>query len=195
MKNKYLNKYFSHGFYFNFWTVTNFIRQFYILFSTSNKIKKMIDGKKVIFIGWISGSFLLIRKKDFDFLGGWAQDYWMYVEDRDFCKKAAENDLKSCVIYDWYYNHKHGGASRKNDKIKLITKAELISSKHIFIEKYLKGIEKEMSHILLIVISFFELVLLFPFSKFHRLLLLKLLKYWKKSIRTKSWKSLYRENL
>ena len=191
MKNNFLNKPFPHGLYFNFWTVSNTIRQFYILFSKSKMRKKTIDGKKVIFLGWISGSFVLIRKKDFDSIGGWDEDYWMYGEDMDFCKRASEHNIQTCVLYDWFYYHAHGGSSRRNKDIELITKAELISSKHIYIEKHLKGIEKKMTHYLLISTKFIELIFSAPFSKFYRVLLFNLLKYWKKSIKTKKWKSLY----
>jgi len=193
VKNNFLNQSFSHGFYFNFWTVSNFIRQFYIFFSRGNKKQQIINGKKVFFTGWVSGAFLLIRKKDFTRVGGWDEDYWMYAEDMDFCKRALDYNLRSCVIHDLHYHHTHGGSSRKNEKIKLITKAELTSSKHIFIEKHLQGIEKRTSHVLLIFTSFIELALLFPFSGFHRSLLFKLIKYWRKSISAKTWKSLYRE--
>ena len=192
-KNAYLNKSFSHGFYFNFWTVTNFIRQFYILLNKSNREIKKIDGKKVIMIGWVSGSFLLIRKKDFKSIGGWDEDFWMYAEDMDICKRAYEKGMIPCVIYDWDYYHMHGGSSRKNKKIKLITKSELICSKHIFIDKHVKGIEKKLSHFLLIFVTTFGLIFLFPFSSFHRSLLLRLIKYWIESLKSNSWKSLYRQ--
>ena len=41
-------------------------------------------------IGWVSGSFLLIRKNDFKSIGGWDEDFWMYAEDMDICKRAYE---------------------------------------------------------------------------------------------------------
>ena len=88
----------------------------------------------------------------------------------------------------------HGGSSRKNDEIKLITKSELIVSKHIFIDKHLKGLENKMSHFLLIIVTSLNLIFLFPFSNFHRSMFIRLLRYWKKSIKNDQWKSLFREN-
>ena len=144
-------------------------------------------------IGWVSGSFLLIRKNDFKSIGGWDEDFWMYAEDMDICKRAYEKGMFPCVIYDWDYYHMHGGSSRKNKKIKLITKSELICSKHIFIDKHVKGIEKKLSHFLLIFVTTFGLIFLFPFSSFHRSLLLRLINYWSESLKSNSWNSLYRQ--
>ena len=193
-KNAYLNKSFSHGYYFNFWTVTNFIRQFYLLFKRNKRKIKTVDGFKIIMVGWVSGSFLLLKKKDFDTIGGWDERFWMYSEDMDFGKRAFESNVFPCVIYDMDYYHMHGGSSRKNDEIKLITKSELIVSKHIFIDKHLKGLEGRMSHFLLIIVTSLNLIFLFPFSSFHRSLFIRLLRYWKKSIKNDQWKSLFREN-
>ena len=192
-KNAYLNKSFSHGFYFNFWTVTNFIRQFYLLYNRNKRKIKILDGFKVIMVGWVSGSFLLIKKKNFEIIGGWDERFWMYSEDMDFGKRAFENKIYPCVIYDLDYYHMHGGSSRKNNKIKLITKSELIVSKHIFIDKHLYGFEKKMSHYLLILVTTLNLIPLFPFSSFHRSLFFRLFRYWRKSIKKNEWKSLFRD--
>ena len=35
----------------------------------------------VAYPDWIAGSFVLLRKKDFDSIGYWDERYWMYLED------------------------------------------------------------------------------------------------------------------
>jgi O-antigen biosynthesis protein len=47
---------------------------------------------------WISGAFFLVRKDIFTKLGGFDEDYFMYIEDVDFCFRAKQ------AGYKVYYN-------------------------------------------------------------------------------------------
>jgi N-acetylglucosaminyl-diphospho-decaprenol L-rhamnosyltransferase len=41
-------------------------------------------------VGAISGAFFLMRKQDFERLGGFDEGYFLHVEDVDFCRRAIE---------------------------------------------------------------------------------------------------------
>ena len=43
----------------------------------------------LIDVDWVGGSILLVSREHFDHLGGWCEDYWMYVEDCDLCYVAC----------------------------------------------------------------------------------------------------------
>ena len=59
----------------------------------------------------IMGSFMLFLKKDFDDLKGFDEDFFMYAEELELCKRFKEIG-KSCVYIDEYTAiHNHGGSS------------------------------------------------------------------------------------
>ncbi len=48
-------------------------------------------------VDWVSGAFMLIRTSDFKRINGFDTDFFMYVEDVDFCKRLADIG-KKCVF-------------------------------------------------------------------------------------------------
>ncbi len=52
------------------------------------------DIKSVIYPDLVGGSFLLISRNDFDAIGGWSEDYWLYAEDTDLCRRARDLGLR-----------------------------------------------------------------------------------------------------
>jgi len=49
-------------------------------------------------VGWVAGSALLIRRRDFERVGGFDENYFLYFEDLDFCLRLA--DTVGPVYYD-----------------------------------------------------------------------------------------------
>lgn len=59
---------------------------------------------------WVTGAYFMIRKKIFDDLGGFDEDYFMYVEEMDYCYRIKSKNWK--IIYYPYSDIVHlGGAS------------------------------------------------------------------------------------
>lgn len=46
------------------------------------------QNKQVMFTDWIGGMFVIISKNDFKLLNGFDEDYFLYFEDVDLCKRS-----------------------------------------------------------------------------------------------------------
>ena len=101
---------------------------------------------------WVTGSFLLVDRKDYDAIDGWSPDYWMYVEDADLCRRAHEAGLRVAYTPKVQVIHAHGGSSRINVQVKSMTKLEVIISKHVDTSKHTQGFERWLTHFLIILL-------------------------------------------
>ncbi|MBJ89804.1 MAG: hypothetical protein CMO98_08085 [Woeseia sp.] len=157
------------------------------------------NHKDLVFCDWITGSFLLIGRSDYDLIGGWCSDYWMYVEDTDLCKRAHEAGLKTAYTPRVQVTHDHGGSSRINIDIHSMTKLEVIISKHVYTQKYMNGLKRLNTHILIgllrlpvLAIPSFVDVITFGRSttlNVRRRVFCGLLQYYFRVLRTGSWLS------
>ncbi len=96
---------------------------------------------------WVSGSFLMMARADFLRLGGWDEDYWMYSEDVDLCRRASQLGI-GCQLLDGYQIiHHHGGASRSSSAIKALTRSEVVMSKHRYCQKHFSGVARTMAQL------------------------------------------------
>jgi len=86
------------------------------------------NDKKNVQVDWVSGSFLMVKNKDWQQVKGLDEDYFMYVEDVDFCKKIALIGKKTVLVTSISYIH-HVGFNVKRE-MNLIKGYFLYSSKH-----------------------------------------------------------------
>lgn len=93
-------------------------------FSSSNPIE----------VGWLSGSFLVTPKKLWDDIGGLDESFFMYVEDVDYNKEAANRGYKRVFIPNIEYVHFVGFSGAKNNL--------LVKGYRIYIKKHFSGINK-----------------------------------------------------
>ena len=107
------------------------------------------NHEDLVYCDWVTGSVLLIDRTDYDAIGGWSSDYWMYVEDADLCKKAHDAGLRVAYTPNIRVIHVHGGSSRINVDIKSMTKLEVIISKHVYVEKYMSGMARRFAHFMI----------------------------------------------
>jgi GT2 family glycosyltransferase len=85
-------------------------------------------------VDWMAGSFLMLSKQTYQEIGGFDKDYFMYVEDVDFCKKIANLGYKRIFLPDFSYIHFVGFSNSKNP--------QLIKGYEIYITKHCKGLNK-----------------------------------------------------
>jgi GT2 family glycosyltransferase len=109
--------------------------------------KKELDrincgNRQVLFPDWISGSLVLIKKEFFHSIGGWDEDYWIYYEDSDLCKKVWESGKKVAYLCNVTLMHSHGGVTRRNHKAKAFFKTEVMISRHVYVRNHFKGFKK-----------------------------------------------------
>ena len=176
----------SFGFFLSFWALTGLSRVILRLFRGSNSY---FNNNQITYPDWISGSFILLRRNDYDLLNGWDEDFWMYYEDMDLCKRANNLGLQVTLLNKWKCIHSHGKASRKSDQIKVRSKSEVIVSSHIFLEKHFNKHVKYPTHLLLIIFQAFELIIKSIFSKNYRNILNNVSRFWFKGVFKNMWKS------
>jgi GT2 family glycosyltransferase len=154
---------------------------------------------ELVYCDWVTGSFLLIDRTDYEKIGGWCSDYWMYSEDADLCKRADDAGLKTAFTPTVQVIHAHGGSSRINVAVKAMTKLEVIISKHVYAKNHFQGVKRWIVHLLiaafrlpgLLALSFADLL---TFRRIATLnvrskMLAGLVRYYAGVARTGSWLS------
>jgi GT2 family glycosyltransferase len=131
------------------------------LFSSGYKSQmKRKEGfsSEVFFPDWVSGSAILIRKDDYKRLHGFDEDFWMYFEDVDLCRRIRCSGGEIAFCTHITIEHHHGGSSRINMKTASITKAEVFISKHLYISKHTSGFKKMAIQSFLVVNNLLSLI-------------------------------------
>jgi GT2 family glycosyltransferase len=132
----------AFGLFHGFGTLTGSGRAFYRLIFRKKVADKTQERDNKISPDWVSGSVMMIKKEIFRDLGGFDEDFWMYFEDMDLCRRARNMDGEIAYFTDITIQHNHGGSSRINLKTKSLTKTEVLISNHIYISKHNKGIKE-----------------------------------------------------
>jgi GT2 family glycosyltransferase len=102
--------------------------------------KKIWNSRKKINVDWVSGTSLFIRKKLFDELEGFDENFFMYFEDIDLCRRAAEKGSK--IIYYPEFIVKHfGGKSFQDNKLQ---KNYYYASQDYYFKKHLGNYKKNI---------------------------------------------------
>ena len=165
----------AYGIFLNLYSINGTLRFLYRLVFGISKGK--LSKKSSFSPDWVSGSFLMINKDDFIKIGGWDEDFWMYYEDMDICKRAIEFKIKTLFFNDLYCFHYHGKSSRKDFKIKITSKAAVIKSSLIYIDKHFDGLYGQLLTFLILSSKIIELFVLSIFLKEKRSLLKKIWKF------------------
>jgi GT2 family glycosyltransferase len=166
--------------------------------------KKTTEKDNVLFPDWVSGSVVFISRNWFQKVTGWNEDYWMYFEDVDLCKKVRNQGGEIALLKNVNIIHNHGGASRINIKTASITKTEVIISKHIYLRNHFNGFKRFILLLLVIgsniisklLLAMIGIVFFFiPKLKLNIYLFVELVRYYFQSIRKGSWLSKKSMNL
>lgn len=103
------------------------------------------------FPDWISGSVILIRRELFQKLKGFDEDFWMYFEDVDLCRRVRNIEGRIAFCKNITIEHNHGGSSRINLKTASLTKTEVHISRHIYINKHKRGLDMVLVQVFLVI--------------------------------------------
>ncbi len=96
---------------------------------------------EVFFPDWISGSVMLMGRSVFQSLNGFDEDFWMYYEDVDLCKRSRKSGGEVVLFKNITVEHNHGGSSRIDPGTAALTRSEVHISQHVYISKHFKGMK------------------------------------------------------
>ena len=107
------------------------------------------------FVTFATGCCMLIKKQVFEDVGYWDEDYFLYLEDADFCKRTTVAGFKILFVPGSKIFHKVNTATTKNNKNlplyymfrnrlyfskKLLPNTFLIAYTYIFVTSFLKSL-------------------------------------------------------
>jgi len=104
------------------------------LLAKGSEFKTGIFSQDSYDVDWLGGSFLLLRKDLYLDIGGFDENYFMYVEDVDLSKKIANKGLRRVFLPKYNYIHFVGFNKSKNPL--------LIKGYEYYISKHHKGLER-----------------------------------------------------
>lgn len=154
--------------------------------------------KDMVFPEWVSGSVIFMRRKDCEELNGWNENFWMYSEDVDLCKRATNKGGKIALLQNVAIVHNHGGSSRVNPITSALTKSEVYISRHVYIAQHFDKNSLYLIQGLLVMKSiiktgFFALLSLLLFNhtkaKISRNLFKNLSAYYRHALMNRTWLS------
>jgi GT2 family glycosyltransferase len=68
----------------------------------------------------ICGAFMVIRSAEFNKVGGFDSDYWMYCEDTDLCARIRRMGLSCDYLHTATATHYHGTSSKGELRPKMV---------------------------------------------------------------------------
>ena len=176
----------------SFFNLTGFLRTIF----GSRKPETKKGNPEVSFPDWISGSVMLIRNETFKKLRGMDEDFWMYFEDVDLCRRVRNINGEIALCRNITIEHNHGGSSRINLRTTSLTKTEVHISRHVYISKHKTGFERVLIQAFLVInnlisggiMALLGLLLFFIPKVFVRTLIyLRLIRYYSGSVFRLSW--------
>ena len=185
--------------FLNPWLLIGWLRAMYKL-ALSHKIAITFpENNEIWYPECVAGSVIFIQRDFFKKIGKWNENnFWMYSEDSDICLKSKNYGKKTALLRNVELKHSHGGASRKNPKTTAITKSEVVTSSHVFIHLYTKGINRLALHLVIMIYTLaswmLRTIITFPFfwKAFFRanlFTLVVIIKYYLSALIRWTWKS------
>jgi len=186
-----------YGKFLTILTLTGWFRAILQIFTGSIE-DSFVQTKHSLYPDWVSGSVIMIRRASFLRLGKWDEDFWMYFEDVDLCRRAKKRGGEIVKLKEASVGHTHGGSSRINREITVMTKTEVHISRHLYISKHERNLNAFFMHFILIlnnmvlgllpalvgmVFSFIPKASIFPLTY------IKLVGYYLHVLRTGNWMS------
>lgn len=155
-------------------------------------------NQELFYPDWVTGAIIFISRDWFTQVNGWNEDYWLYFEDVEICRKISQKNGKIAVTRNTTILHEHGGSSRHDFETEHISKTEVIISKHVYINNNFNPITKTLAHTLLTIFTvtektFLSILSLFLFTSLelrtNRYILKNLCSYYFNAIKQHTWLS------
>ncbi|WP_428087781.1 glycosyltransferase family 2 protein [Candidatus Thioglobus sp.] len=183
----------------NPWLIISWIRAVYKLANKAKILKKFPSEQMIWQPDWVAGSVILIKKELFNTAGKWNQNnFWMYYEDVELCRKIKAMGKGISLLRNVELKHAHGGSSRRNPKTTAITKSEVVTSSHVYIQLSTQGLNRLLLHCAIFLDTFLSqlIKILFTFLIFWKtpfktniLVFIATFKYYANALVRNTWKS------
>jgi GT2 family glycosyltransferase len=72
-----------------------------------------LDYDKVQEVDWIIGACMLVRRETMSHLGCFDEDFFLFVEDLDFCYRAKTSGFNIYFFPEAVFKHEHGASTRR----------------------------------------------------------------------------------
>lgn len=112
--------------HFASWQREIFTRKILEIVNPKRFPKRKKSYTKPIEADFIAGSFMFLRREDFDTIGGFDQNIFLYYEETDLSRRLKAIGKKTVLIPTIQYKHFHGLSTKKSIAIKLEQKLSLI---------------------------------------------------------------------
>jgi len=139
-----------YGSYLSPFNLTGWLRAINKIF-LHHQEKSFLQTEDYLYPDWVSGSVVMVSRETYNGLKGWDDDFWMYFEDVDICRRASLKNGEIVLIKTVSIVHNHGGASRINKQVTALTKTCVNISRHIYISKHEAGWKAFYMHMFLIL--------------------------------------------
>lgn len=93
--------------------------------------------KKIHEVDWLGGGFMMVRRKTFDQIGLFDENFFMYLEDVDLCFRAKKSGFKVIYFPEAQVIHHHMASTKKDPSSAIINE---LRSLVYFFKKYKKNI-------------------------------------------------------
>ena len=183
----------------NPWLFISWLRALYKLANKAKIRKKFPKNEMIWNPDWVAGSVVLIEKGLFNKIGKWDQDsFWMYYEDVDLCRKVKRQNKEIALLRDVELKHAHGGSSRRNPVTTAITKSEVVTSSHVYIQLHTQGLNRVLLHFVIftdtLLSQFIKILFTLPVFwktsfKANILVLIATSKYYMNTLIRRTWRS------
>lgn len=111
--------------HFASWQREIFTRKGLELFNSKRFPKRKKKYNEPITADFIAGSFMFVRRKDFDYVGGFDTNIFLYYEETDLSRRLKSIGKTTVLLPNLTYKHIHGLSTEKSIAIKLEQKLSL----------------------------------------------------------------------
>ena len=88
--------------------------------------KRKLEYTNPVKVNYVQGSFMLVRTDDFNTVGGFDTNIFLYYEETDLCIRLAKMGKSCYLIPEAKYIHYHGASTPQNITIKTELKISLL---------------------------------------------------------------------
>ncbi len=135
------------------WSVGYNVSLLRILGNNIGFYKKPWLSKQKISVDWVSGTALFISTEFIRELHGFDEDFFLYFEDVDLCKRAIYKGAEIYYVPQFQIVHKNGASSKNSTKNQ---KQYYYASQKLFFQKHFNRLQIILLHSFHVIYTFFK---------------------------------------